>query len=54
MFSEVGDSAKKYKAAIFKPKRNYQNIEFFRLVHQHIQVWFVEKPGAEYLKLGPL
>jgi hypothetical protein len=56
-FSDVGDSAKKYKLVIFAGL-NHQNFAFFGLVPKspiHTGLICVKKePGAEYLKLGPL
>jgi hypothetical protein len=55
MFSDVGDSAKKYKTAIIK-RLNHQNFEFFNLVPRSSTNTglMCGNPGAEYLKLGPL
>ncbi len=60
MFSDVGDSTKEYKTAIFKPTPSKFLIFLAQFLdHQHIQAWFVEKPWSRswssiYLSsLGP-
>jgi hypothetical protein len=55
MFSDVGDSDKKYKTAIFKPKQSkfctfLPSSSITNLYRSDL--W--KNPGAEYLKLGPL